>query len=126
MELADLEWGTYGDSFGHRLNTLRKARGLSQERLGQLAGMHRNQISNIERNVSSQEHKFSDPHLSTVYKLARALDVHPTLLLPDGDRRVATRSPEQEDLAARSGVEQILHSFLADVAEGPATSDVID
>jgi transcriptional regulator with XRE-family HTH domain len=117
VELPDLEWGTYGDSFGHRVITLRKARGFSQERLGQLSGMHRNQISNIERNVSSKQDKFSDPHLSTVYKIARALDVHPSLLIPDGDRSVKVRSPEQATQKARSAVESALLEALERLGE---------
>lgn len=103
----DIEWDTYGDSLARRLVTLRKARGISQEKLAELAGLHRNQISNIERNVSSNN-RFSDPHLSTLYRLAEALEVPPLHLMPDHDRRVVPRSPEQETVEAGSAVEAAL------------------
>lgn len=110
---GDIEWDTYGDSLARRLVTLRKARGLSQEKLAELAGMHRNQISNIERNVSSNDGA-SDPHMSTMYRLAAALDVAPALLLPDLNRRVLHRSPEQETAQAASAVEVALLAALTD------------
>lgn len=108
-----IEWDTYGDSLARRLVILRKARGLSQEKLAELAGMHRNQISNIERNVSSND-GVSDPHMSTMYRLAAALDVAPGLLLPDLDRRVVSRSPEQETAEAVSAVEAALLVALSE------------
>lgn len=54
--------------FGQRLRALRLERGLSQEKLGQLAGLDRTYVSSAEagrRNVS----------LKTIYKLADALGV---------------------------------------------------
>ncbi|WP_248488613.1 helix-turn-helix domain-containing protein [Tsukamurella sp. PLM1] len=111
MSGGEIEWGTYGDSLGRRLVTVRKARGLSQEKLAELAGIHRNQVSNIERNVSSND-GVSDPHMSTVYRLAAALDVPPSMLLPDLDRRVLSRSPEQETAEAVSAVETALLAAL--------------
>jgi transcriptional regulator with XRE-family HTH domain len=54
--------------FGKRLRELRFERGLSQEKLGELAGLDRTYISSAEagrRNVS----------LKTIYKLAEALGV---------------------------------------------------
>lgn len=102
-----IDWESYGDSLAYRLLTLRKARGISQEKLAERAGLHRNQISNIERNVSSGD-RFSDPHMSTLYRLAAALDVPPALLLPDADRRVAPRSAEQDGADAAATVESSL------------------
>ncbi|NMD57319.1 MULTISPECIES: helix-turn-helix domain-containing protein [Tsukamurella] len=113
MKARKIEWNTYGDSLARRLVTIRKARGLSQEKLAELAGLHRNQISNIERNVSSND-GVSDPHMSTVYRLAAALDVQPALLMPDIDRRVANRSPEQASGKAIATVEAALRSALAE------------
>lgn len=55
--------------FGKRLRELRLERGLSQEELGELAGLDRTYVSSAEagrRNVS----------LKTIYKLAGALGVH--------------------------------------------------
>ncbi|ADG79046.1 Transcriptional regulator, XRE family OS=Tsukamurella paurometabola (strain ATCC 8368 / DSM/ CCUG 35730 / CIP 100753 / JCM 10117 / KCTC 9821 / NBRC 16120/ NCIMB 702349 / NCTC 13040) OX=521096 GN=Tpau_2441 PE=4 SV=1 [Tsukamurella paurometabola] len=107
MSGPQIDWESYGDSLAYRLLTLRKARGISQEKLAERAGLHRNQISNIERNVSSGD-RFSDPHMSTLYRLAAALDVPPALLLPDADRRVAPRSAEQDGADAAATVESSL------------------
>jgi transcriptional regulator with XRE-family HTH domain len=54
--------------FGKRLRELRFERGLSQEKLGELAGLDRTYISSADagrRNVS----------LKTIYKMAEALGV---------------------------------------------------
>lgn len=105
---GSLEWDTYAYSFGHRLATVRKERGYSQEKLALDSGMHRNQVSNLERGVSNREPGISDPLLSTVYRLARALSVPPSYLLPDIDRAVQPRSPEQSSDAEVSRVESDL------------------
>ena len=60
-------------TFGKRLRALRHERELSQEKLGALAGLHPNYICSIEkgdRNVS----------LNNIWKLAKALQVHPSKL----------------------------------------------
>lgn len=60
--------------FGRRLRELRLKQGLSQERLGELAGLDRTYVSSAEagrRNVS----------LKTICKLAEALGVDPGSLL---------------------------------------------
>ncbi|MFT4124881.1 MAG: helix-turn-helix transcriptional regulator [Gordonia sp. (in: high G+C Gram-positive bacteria)] len=112
-ERGSLEWGTYGDSFGLRLRTIRHQRGLSQEQVAERCGMHRNQISNLERNTSNREPFIADPVLSTVFRLARALEVAPRLLIPDLDIPVQRRSPEQSSRAAVSRVESELQRILA-------------
>ena len=64
--------------FGRRLRELRKAKALSQERLGEEAGLARNFVSMIEtgeRNVT----------LATVEKLATALGCRMAELMPDYD-----------------------------------------
>jgi len=56
--------------FGGKVRQLREERGLSQERLGQIAGLDRTFVSSIEagrRNVT----------LATIIKLAKALDIDP-------------------------------------------------
>ncbi|GAA4385918.1 helix-turn-helix domain-containing protein [Tsukamurella soli] len=78
---ADSDWSPYGADLGSRVQALRRERGLSQTQLAERAGLHRNQVSNIERNVSSGD-RCSDPHLSTLYRLAAALGVPPERLLP--------------------------------------------
>lgn len=60
--------------FGKRLRELRSERELSQEKLGELAGLDRTYVSSAEagrRNVS----------LKTIYKLAEALGVEAKDLL---------------------------------------------
>ncbi|MCF8611607.1 helix-turn-helix domain-containing protein [Gordonia sp. HY285] len=107
-----LEWGTYADAFGYRLVVIRKARGYSQETLAERSGMHRNQISNLERGTSNREPHVADPLLSTVYRLAGALDVPPAYLMPDLRSAVATRSFEQSSRAELSAVETALRDVL--------------
>lgn len=109
-----LHWDTYADSFGFRLLILRRERGLSQEQLAFRSGMHRNQVSNLERGTSNRAPYVSDPHLSTVYRLARALEVPPAYLLPDIENLLERRSPEQESNESRSSVEEQLLKLLAE------------
>ncbi len=103
---------TYGDSFANRLVAVRKARGLTQERLAELAGLHRNQISNLERNLNSRGESPSDPALQTVYRIAAALEIEPVLLMPDAGRRPARRSTEQETTAELSRVTATLTAVI--------------
>lgn len=90
---SELDWKSYGLSFAERLKWLRHYRSLSQNELAELSGIHRNQISNLERNAS-RDGGSADPRMSTIYHLARALDVPPEVLLPDSDRLVQRRSGE--------------------------------
>ena len=59
---------------GERLRQLREERALRQEDLAELAGVGKNTISRIERNRT-------EPHMSTVRKLADALEVDPRELV---------------------------------------------
>jgi transcriptional regulator with XRE-family HTH domain len=54
--------------FGENLRRARKKAGLSQEALGFKAGLHTTEISRLERAVR-------DPRLSTISRLAKALDL---------------------------------------------------
>nr|WP_212763253.1 helix-turn-helix transcriptional regulator [Gordonia araii] len=112
---GSLDWGTYANSFAFRLALVRRQRGLSQEALAHKAGMHRNQVSNLERARSNREPFISDPQLSTVYRLAVALDVPPTYLLPDANGLLPEQSPELTD---GSRVEKELYERLAGEADG--------
>lgn len=92
-----LDWGSYANSFAFRLVQVRRQRGLSQETLAHEAGLHRNQVSNLERARSNREPFISDPQLSTVYRLAAALGVPPAVLLPDVESMLPEQSPELTD-----------------------------
>ena len=62
--------------FGERLRHLRTKKGLSQEQLADAAGLHRTHISLIERNHRSVR-------LESLERLASALGVQPSTLIPD-------------------------------------------
>jgi transcriptional regulator with XRE-family HTH domain len=62
--------------FGRTVRRLRKQRGLSQEKLAELAGMHLNHVSSIERGERN-------PGLLSVLKIAKALDVPVTDLFDE-------------------------------------------
>ena len=61
---------------GDRLKTLRIRRALTQQELAERAGISSNALNRIELNKA-------EPHMSTLRKLAKALDVDPTDLLGD-------------------------------------------
>jgi transcriptional regulator with XRE-family HTH domain len=60
--------------FGLVLRDLRKERGLSQEALALDAGIQRNYVSLIERGINQ-------PTITTIFKLAIALQVRPSELV---------------------------------------------
>ncbi|MEM1170005.1 MAG: helix-turn-helix transcriptional regulator [Cyanobacteria bacterium P01_H01_bin.35] len=60
--------------FGQQVRKLRQAKGLSQEKLAELAGLHRNYIGGIERGERNVA-------LLNILRLARALEVSPSKLL---------------------------------------------
>ena len=62
--------------FADNLRRHRTRAGLSQERLGFACKLHRTEISLLERGER-------DPRLSTVVRIARALDLPPSALLED-------------------------------------------
>jgi transcriptional regulator with XRE-family HTH domain len=59
---------------GDKLKEIRTRRFLTQEELAERAGVSPATIVRVERNQA-------EPHISTMRKLARALDVDPTELL---------------------------------------------
>jgi transcriptional regulator with XRE-family HTH domain len=59
---------------GDRLKNLRIRRALTQQELADRAGVSSNAINRIELNKA-------EPHMSTLRKLAKALDVDPTELV---------------------------------------------
>ena len=64
--------------FGARVRELREGQGLSQEKLADMAHLHRTAITHIERATRSST-------LETIEKLARALGGQPADLMPDLD-----------------------------------------
>ena len=62
------------DVFAANLRRIRERTGISQEELGARCGLHRTEISFLER---AQR----EPRLSTIVKLAKALEVKPAELL---------------------------------------------
>jgi transcriptional regulator with XRE-family HTH domain len=56
------------ERFGQNVRSTRQERGLSQEALGQLAGLHMTEISRLERGLR-------EPRLGTIGRLSRALGV---------------------------------------------------
>ena len=59
---------------GDRLKTLRIRRALTQQELAERAGISSNALNRIELNKA-------EPHMSTLRKLAKALDVDPAELV---------------------------------------------
>jgi transcriptional regulator with XRE-family HTH domain len=60
--------------FARNLRQQRQRRGLSQEALGHASGLHRTEVSLLER-------AGRDPRLSTIVRLAHALGIEPSTLV---------------------------------------------
>ncbi len=71
-------------AFGWRLRELRNRQELSQDALAQAADIHSTAIGRMERGAR-------EPRLSTILRLADALDVRPGELLDDLGRTHTTR-----------------------------------
>jgi transcriptional regulator with XRE-family HTH domain len=84
-------------SFGPNLRRLRNERGYSQEKLAQLADLHRTEIGLLERGER-------EPKLGIILKLAGSLDVSPNALFEGyeftpsetGHGRFTYAAPEQD------------------------------
>ena len=61
--------------FGQQLRQVRKEKGISQEKLAELAGLHRTYVSLVERGACNIS-------LLNVERLAKALDVEMAELMP--------------------------------------------
>jgi transcriptional regulator with XRE-family HTH domain len=70
-ELAKMQTVVY---IGDRLKHLRTRRALTQRELAERAGISTNALNRLELDKA-------EPHMSTLRKLARALDVDPTKLV---------------------------------------------
>ena len=89
-------WASYGFGFGRNLRQLRLARGLSQQALA----------------IAGSATAVADPAMSTVYKLALALNIPPALLLPGASDALAAEG----EGGAEPAVTQ-----LRDIAPFPAS-----
>jgi transcriptional regulator with XRE-family HTH domain len=67
-----------GQRFAANLRRARRAKGLTQEALADAAGVHRTEIGLLE-------HAKRDPRLTTIAKLAEALETTPSRLLSEID-----------------------------------------
>jgi transcriptional regulator with XRE-family HTH domain len=63
------------EKFGERMQKIRKANGVSQEELASKLSMHRTYIGMVERGERN-------PTIRTLYKIAKALKVKSSDLLP--------------------------------------------
>jgi transcriptional regulator with XRE-family HTH domain len=70
-EMATMQAVVY---IGDKLKNLRVRRALTQQELADRASIRKNTVSRIERNEG-------EPHMSTLRKLAKALDVDPSELV---------------------------------------------
>lgn len=86
--LPQSHWASYALGLGSRVRITRNMRGLTQARLAELAGVSRSLVSNLERNNYNGS-RAADPTVSTVYRLASALQVPPATLLPGVGEQVA-------------------------------------
>jgi transcriptional regulator with XRE-family HTH domain len=66
--------GSIEELFGDVLKQLRNDKGLSQEELGFESGYHRTYISMLERGKKN-------PSLKTIFQLAKALDLEPSVIM---------------------------------------------
>lgn len=73
--------------FGEVLRDLRKQRGLSQEKLAELANLHDRHISFIERGLRK-------PSIVIVFQLAKALNIEASELIRMVEKRI--QQPEEE------------------------------
>lgn len=64
------------ERFGRNVRDARLRAGLTQEQVGERSGVHMTEVSRIERAAR-------DPKVSTVIRLARAVEVPPAALLED-------------------------------------------
>jgi len=62
------------ESFGARLQKLRKEQSLSQEKLAELSGLHRTYISSLERGARN-------PTITTLYSISTALNIEISYLV---------------------------------------------
>ncbi|WP_448853904.1 helix-turn-helix domain-containing protein [Corynebacterium frankenforstense] len=90
---SEPHWRSFALALGTRVRRLRVMRGLTQQELAEASGLSRNTISMWERNETNRK-RATDPTLSNVYAVARALDVPPAVLIPDATHTPGPRSTD--------------------------------
>jgi transcriptional regulator with XRE-family HTH domain len=80
------------ERFGLRLREVRLKAGVSQEKLAELAGLHRTYVSSVERGLRNIS-------LENIDRLAAALDVELADLMPK--REAAKKDPQEPDAKSR-------------------------
>ena len=70
-----------GEVFGQILRELRKEKGYSQERLAELCDLHDRYVSMLERNLRQ-------PTVTTIFKIAEALDMEASELIMMMEKRI--------------------------------------
>ncbi|EAU0154338.1 helix-turn-helix transcriptional regulator [Salmonella enterica subsp. enterica serovar Ruiru] len=68
-------------AFGAAVRALRTERGIAQETLANLAGVERSHMGKVERG----EHQ---PTLSLIFKIAKALDYSPAVLMAEAEKEL--------------------------------------
>ena len=74
-------------ALGQALRAFRLAAGLSQEQLGLESGVQRNFISLIETGQNQ-------PTITTIFKLAQALNLKPSKLVAEAEKLIARQSSD--------------------------------
>ncbi|MGV0870159.1 helix-turn-helix domain-containing protein [Corynebacterium kalidii] len=121
----ELDWKTYGSALAHRIRLLRVDADMTQEELGQRAGMSRNQVQNFERgHGTGRNGRVLNPTMEKIYQLAYALDVPPAVLLPDVGRKVRPRSRSAENPPTLEEIQNLDIVWPHTVVRGGDADDV--
>lgn len=75
---------TLEEAFGQVLREIRKTKNINQEKLAADSGLDRSYISQLE-------HGRKKPSLSTVFQLAKALDISPAKMISSVEKIVSSR-----------------------------------
>lgn len=73
-QIAPLPYQHALRGFGKNVQTIRKQKGISQEKLAEMVGIHRTYLSLVEKGNRN-------PSLKTIYRIAKALKVNSRQLL---------------------------------------------
>ena len=80
----DLAWPAYASEIAWRVSTVRRMRRVSQTELANVAGLSRTQVQNIEQNKTFRRGDPGNTTLRTLFLIAQALSVPPSVFIPAG------------------------------------------